>query len=146
MSEPVSFPKNELAKELRKISILGALSQSQLKQLANWAKVVAYDKGEAIVHRGDKGDGVYLILDGAAEVRRGAKKIARLGEGQIFGEMSLFDDLPRSADVVAVEPSKMVVLQKWEFWGFAAGQPGVVLAILAEMSRRLRAADDALTA
>jgi CRP-like cAMP-binding protein len=142
--ESVSFPKTELAKQLGKISILGALSQSQLRQLANWAEVVAFDKGETVVKRGDHGDGVYLILEGAAEVRRGNRKIARLGEGQIFGEMSLFDEEPRSADVVTVAPSRLAVLQKWEFWGFAAGQPGVVLNILAEMSRRLRAADEAL--
>jgi len=140
----VSFPKGELAKQLRKISILGALNQTQLRTLANWTEVVAYDAGEMVVKRGDKGDGVYLILDGAAEVRRGSKKIERLGEGQMFGEMSLFDDEPRSADVVTVAPSKLAVLQKWEFWGFAAGQPGVLLSILAEMSRRLRAADDAM--
>jgi len=140
----VSFPKGELAKQLRKISILGALNQNQLRTLANWTEVVAYESGETVVKRGDKGNGVYLILDGAAEVRRGSKKIARLGEGQMFGEMSLFDDEPRSADVVTVVPSKLAVLQKWEFWGFAAGQPGVLLSILAEMSRRLRAADDAL--
>jgi len=142
--ETVSFPKGELAKQLGKISILGALSQGQLRQLANWAEVVAFEKGETVVKRGDKGDGVYLILDGAAEVRRGNRRIARLGAGQIFGEMSLFDDQPRSADVVTVAPTRLAVLQKWEFWGFAAGQPGVVLSILAEMSRRLRAADEAL--
>jgi len=140
----VSFPKSELAKQLSKIRVLGGLSPSQLKQLANWTEVVAYDKGETVVRRGDKGDGVFLILEGSAEVRRGKRSIARLGEGQIFGEMSLFDDEPRSADVVTDSPSKLAVLQKWEFWGFAAGQPGVVLNILAEMSRRLRAADDAL--
>ena len=144
MSETVSFPKSELAKQLSKIRVLGGLSPSQLKQLANWTEVVAYDKGETVVRRGDKGDGVFLILEGSAEVRRGKRSIARLGEGQIFGEMSLFDDEPRSADVVTDSPSKLAVLQKWEFWGFAAGQPGVVLNILAEMSRRLRAADDAL--
>ena len=144
MPEPLRFPKTELAKQLRKITILGGLSQAQLKQLANWAEVVSFDKGETVVRQGEKGDGVYLILDGSAEVRRGKREIARLGEGQIFGEMSLFDELPRSADVVTLTPAKLAVLQKWQFWGFAAGQPGVVLSILAEMSRRLRAADDSL--
>ena len=144
MPEPVSFPKGELAKQLGKISILGALSQGQLRKLANWAEVVAFDKGELVVKRGERGDGVYLILSGSVDVRRGERKIAHLGEGQIFGEMSLFDDEPRSADVVTSAPSKLAVLQKWEFWGFAASQPGVVLNILGEMSRRLRATDEAL--
>lgn len=134
----------ELAKRLKKISILGALSDAQLKTLAKWTEVVAFEKGETVVKRGDRGNGLYLILDGSADVRRGSRSLARLGAGQFFGEMSLFDNLPRSADVVAMQPSKMAVLQKYEFWGFAASQPGVVLNVLEEMSRRLRAADEAL--
>lgn len=144
MPASVKFPANELAKRLKKVSILGALSQSQLLKLAKWTEVLAFDGGEAVVHRGDRGDGLYLILEGSAEVRRGNRRLARLGAGQFFGEMSLFDNLPRSADVVTLKPSKLAVLQKWEFWGYAASQPGVVLSILEEMSRRLRAADQAL--
>ena len=144
MSQAVKFPASELAKRLKKVSILGALSQSELRTLAKWAEVVAYDEGETVVKRGDKGNGLYLILEGSAEVRHDGRSLARLEAGQFFGEMSLFDDQPRSADVVTLSPSKMAVLQKWEFWGYAASQPGVVLSILAEMSRRLRAADQAL--
>lgn len=144
MSESVKFPTGDLAKLLKKVSILGALSQRQLTTLAKWADVVAFEKGETIVKRGDRGNGLYLILEGSAEVRRGGRNLARLGAGQFFGEMSLFDDQPRSADVVSLGPSKMAVLQKWEFWGFAASQPGVVLSVLEEMSRRLRAANQAL--
>jgi len=139
-----TFPTSELAKRLKGVGILGALSQSQLRTLAKWAEVVDFDAGETVVKQGDKGDGLYLILEGAAEVRRGSQTLARLGSGQFFGEMSLFDNLPRSADVVAARASKMAVLQKWEFWGFAASQPGVLLSILEEMSHRLRAADNAL--
>ncbi len=144
MSTPVKFPAAELATRLKDVSILGSLSVSQLKTLAKWTEVLAFDPGETVVKRGDPGHGLYLILEGAAEVRRGTRSLTRLGAGQFFGEMSLFDDLPRSADVVALEPAKMAVLQKWEFWGFAASQPNVILNILAEMSRRLRAANQAL--
>ncbi len=144
MSTPVKFPQAELATRLKSVSILGSLSGSQLKTLAKWTEVLAFDAGESVVQRGDPGDGLYLILEGAAEVRRGNRSLSRLSAGQFFGEMSLFDDLPRSADVVAAEPSKMARLQKWEFWGFAASQPNVILNILAEMSRRLRAANQAL--
>lgn len=143
MSIQVKFPAGELAKRLKKVSILGALSDPQLRTLAKWTEVVAVESGEAVVHEGDSGSALYLILQGSADVRRGGRSLAHLGEGQFFGEMSLFDDLPRSADVVATEPSKIAVLQKWEFWGYAASQPNVVLSILAEMSRRLRVANQA---
>jgi CRP-like cAMP-binding protein len=138
------FSTTELANRLKKVSILGALSASQLKTLAQWADVVEIEAGKTVVKQGDKGDGLYLILEGSADVRRGNRSLAHLKTGQFFGEMSLFDNLPRSADVLALTPLKLAVLQKWEFWGFAAGQPGVVLSILEEMSHRLRAADGAL--
>ena len=144
MAKSEKFPLNDLARRLKKVSILGALSDSQLKTLAKWTEVVSFEAGETVVKNGDRGDGLYLILDGSADVRRGTRSLARLGAGQFFGEMSLFDNQPRSADVVTLEPSRLAVLQKWEFWGFAASQPGVVLSILEEMSRRLRAADQAL--
>jgi CRP/FNR family transcriptional regulator, cyclic AMP receptor protein len=140
----VTFPAPEIAKRLKKVSILGNLSERQLKNLSKWVKVVGFDEGETIVTRGEGGTGLYLILEGSAEVRRGSRSLAKLGVGQFFGEMSLFDNQPRSADVVALHPSKLAVLSKWEFWGFAAGEPAVVLGVLEEMSRRLRAANQAL--
>lgn len=144
MPSAVSFPTHLLAERLQKVSILGALPSTQLKTLARWISVVGYEDGESVVRQGDQGDGLFLILEGAAEVRRGRRTLARLGRGQFFGEMSLFDNLPRSADVVAVKASKLGVLSKAEFWGFAASEPSVVLNILEEMSRRLRATNQAL--
>jgi len=49
----------------------------------------------------------------------------------------LFDDRPRSAEVVATEPTSVVVLSRWEFWGFASDKPEILRTILQEMARRL---------
>ncbi len=145
MPRSVEFPSSQLVERLEKVSILGRLSQRQLKKLAKWVKVVAFGEGEKVVERGEGGIGLYLILDGSAEVRRGSRSLARLGVGQFFGEMAIFDDQPRSADVVALRPSKLAVLSKWEFWGFAASEPAVLRGILEEMTRRLRVTNQALS-
>jgi CRP/FNR family transcriptional regulator, cyclic AMP receptor protein len=141
----VEFPVGQVAERLGQVAILESLSQRQLKKLAEWVKILSYADGEKIVKRGDGGIGLFLILDGAAEVRRGNRGLATLGVGQFFGEMSLFDDKPRSADVVATKPSKVAVLSKWEFWGFAEKEPKVLRGVLEEMSRRLRETDQALS-
>ena len=145
MPRSVEYPTAQLVQRLSKVSIVGNLSPRQLKDLAKWVKVVDFTAGETVVKRGEGGIGLYLILEGSADVRRGNRSLARLGAGQFFGEMSLFDNEPRSADVVTLQPSKMAVLSKWEFWGFAATEPEVLLSILAEMSRRLRATNQALS-
>jgi CRP-like cAMP-binding protein len=131
----VAFPASNLVKRLKKVSILGALPQHQLTTLAKVAQVVDVGEGETVVKRGEEGNGLYLILEGSAEVRRGSRILARLGAGQFFGEMSLFDNQPRSADVIALHPSNLAVPSMWQFWGFAAREPQFVLKILEEMSR-----------
>jgi CRP/FNR family transcriptional regulator, cyclic AMP receptor protein len=141
----VEFPTSQIADRLGHVSILGSLSQRQLKKLAEWVKIVAYAEGEAIVKRGEGGIGLFLILDGGADVRRGNRRLAHLGVGQFFGEMTLFDGQPRSADVVASEPSKVAVLSRYEFWGFAEDEPKVLRGVLEEMTRRLRETNRALS-
>jgi len=59
--------------------------------------------------------------------------------------MTLLDEQPRSADVVAVEPAELAVLSRWEFWGFAKGEPEVMQGVLREMARRLRETNRALS-
>jgi CRP-like cAMP-binding protein len=145
VSRSVEFPAAQIVERLDKVSILEGLSQRQLKNLAKWVKVVAFDEGERIVKRGEAGIGLYLILEGSAEVRRGNRTLARLGVGQFFGEMALFDSQPRSADVTSLHPSKLAVLSKWEFWGFAQREPAVLRSILEEMTRRLRETNQALS-
>ncbi|MGA7846677.1 MAG: cyclic nucleotide-binding domain-containing protein [Thermoplasmata archaeon] len=144
MSKSSTYSASQLVKRLKKVTILGVLSPRQLSTLAKYAKVVDFAAGETVVKRGESGNGLFLILEGSTEVRIGSRRLARLGTGQFFGEMSLFDDQPRSADVVTLRPSRLATLSKWEFWAYAASEPVVVLSVLAEMSRRLRAANNAL--
>jgi len=145
VARSIEFPASQIVERLEKVSILSRLSQRQLKKLAKWVKIVAYAEGETIVKRGAGGLGLFLILDGSAEVRRGSRGLAKLGVGQFFGEMTLFDDQPRSADVVALAPSKLAVISKWEFWGFAETEPSVLRGVLEELSRRLRETNQALS-
>jgi CRP/FNR family transcriptional regulator, cyclic AMP receptor protein len=122
---------------LKKSALLGGLKDRELKRLASFAKARSVPTGTVLVKRGEKGIGFYVILEGRVQVRKGSTNIARLGPGDFFGELALFDDRPRSADVVAVEPTSLVVLSRWEFWGFAQERPEILRAILQAMASRL---------
>ena len=126
-----------IAAGLRRSALLGGLKDRELKRLAQLAKLRSIAKDSTVVKRGDKGIGFYVILSGAVQVRKGSTVVARLGPGDFFGELALFDDRPRSADVVTVEPTTVVVLSRWEFWGFASERPEMLRTILQEMARRL---------
>jgi CRP/FNR family transcriptional regulator, cyclic AMP receptor protein len=135
----------DVASLLGQAPIFAALTERQLKSLAKTAKVVAFPANARVVKQGEPGIGFYLILTGRAEVRQGARTLAQLGPGQFFGEMTLLDEQPRSADVIAVEPAECAVLSRWEFWGFAKGEPEVMQGVLREMARRLRETNRALS-
>jgi CRP/FNR family transcriptional regulator, cyclic AMP receptor protein len=135
----------DVAAMLAKAPIFSALTERQLRSLAKTAKVVAYPAEARVVKQGEPGIGLYLLLSGEAEVRQGTRALARLGPGQFFGEMTLLDEQPRSADVVAVRPSECAVLSRWEFWGFAKSEPEVLQGVLKEMARRLRETNRALS-
>jgi CRP-like cAMP-binding protein len=130
---------------LGKAPIFSGLTERQLRSLAKTTKVVAYPANARIVKQGEPGIGLYILLSGQAEVRQGNRALARLGAGQFFGEMTLLDEQPRSADVVALQPSECAVLSRWEFWGFAKGEPDVLQGVLRETARRLRETNRALS-
>jgi len=130
---------------LDKVPIFDSLSERQLRKLAQGLSERTFSEGATVVKQGDKGIGFYLVVDGSVEVRRKGRKLAMLGPGDFFGEMALFDDAARSADVIAAKPTRCAVLSKWEFWGFAMGQPKMLRGMLEELARRLGETNKALT-
>ncbi|HEX7918881.1 MAG TPA: Crp/Fnr family transcriptional regulator, partial [Gemmatimonadales bacterium] len=95
----------------------------------------------------DPGDALYLVASGQVKVvligEDGREVILSvLGEGAFFGEMALLDDEPRSAHVIAMEDSIVLALRREDFRARLRASPEVAIALLKELSRRLRRADD----
>lgn len=125
---------------LATVPMFSGLDDKRRKSIAGQGKVMSYKAGDSIVEEGSMGVGFYLILDGRAEVRKGGKVLANLGKGQFFGEMSLIDSQPRSADVVAVSPTQCWALSSWVFDSMVKATPDIALMMLKEVVKRLRAA------
>lgn len=102
------------------------------------SEVKRYPRGAAIVKKGDVGLGFYLILDGHVHIKEGGHVLGELGRGQYFGEMSLFDEAPRSADVVATQDSQCLVIPRGIFMNLLKMEPDISIKLLKELSRRLR--------
>ena len=129
---------------LSSVPFFASLDEKRRKALASDGKEISYRAGDSIVGEGASGVGFYLILDGKVEVRKGKRVLASLGKGEFFGEMSLVDDQPRSADVVAVTPARCWALSSWSFNALVKANPDVALVMMKELVKRLRAADCSL--
>lgn len=130
---------------LEKASLWSGLGRKDLKFIVQLAKERKYEAGDVIVQKGEGGVGFYLILDGSVEIKSNGTTLSRLGAGQFFGEMSVIDNQPRSANVVALEPSRCLILTAWSFNALISEHPKIALKILQEFVRRLRNTDKALT-
>ena len=135
---------SDAAAMLRNVPFFASLDEKRRKALASDGKELSYKAGDLIVGEGASGVGFYLVLDGKVEVRRGNRVLATLGKGEFFGEMSLIDDQPRSADVIAVAPTRCCALSSWAFNALVKTKPDIALAMLRELVKRLRAADSSL--
>jgi CRP/FNR family cyclic AMP-dependent transcriptional regulator len=130
---------------LKKAPLFSRLSEKGLKSILKTATEKEFKGKTKVVAEGTAGVGFYLILTGSAEVSRGGEKLAKLGAGDFFGEMSLLDGEPRSADVTALEDTVCLVLSPWAMKGIVSANPEVALDMLAELARRLRETDRALS-
>jgi len=122
------------------VPFFSGLKARDRKKLLAQGKEMSYKAGDTIVAEGTTGVGFFLILDGKAEVRKKGKVLATLSKGQFFGEMSLIDDLPRSADVVAIQPAKCWAITSWSFAALIKVRPELALGMLKEVVKRLRVA------
>jgi len=132
-----------MTKTLEQVPIFSGLSESELDALVNCGAVKHYGKGTIIINEGDDTHSMYIILSGRAKVylsdEEGKEVILNaLGPGQYFGELSLLDDAPRSASVVALEPCKLLLISEGTFRECLASKPTVVFRILKDLCRRVR--------
>lgn len=128
----------EKAQLLRSVPLFEALSSKDLTQLARLVDELHRDAGDAITEQGETGDEFFVVVDGEVEVRRNGRRIGRLGPGEWFGEMSLLDDLPRSASVTAVSETVLLTIHRTDFDRLLASNPGLMRTILSALAARLR--------
>jgi len=123
----------------------GGLGEEDRESIFTLCKERSFEAKDKIVKKGDKGTGFYLILDGSVEIKSDNNTLAKLGAGQFFGEMSLLDGEPRSADVVALTDTRCLILNETELNEIIDNNPKIARAMLRELTRRLRATTKSIT-
>ena len=131
---------------LRSIPLFAGLPENQVYQIARMAGVRKVPRNTTLVRVGDKTDALYVLVSGSAKVLNrdveGREVILTLlGAGECFGEMSLIDGSPRSADVVSCEPCELLVIAKSDFAHALSENVDLCLNIMKSLADRLREAN-----
>lgn len=133
----------------RKVDLFRFLSDGQLQRLAGQSRTVAFPEGTIIKDR-DSADGLYIIKSGMAKVTKSASEtsatgveavLAILRQGNSFGEISLIDGLPRSANVAAMGPIECYFLSRDAFLAALRESPEIALGMLPALAAMVRSAD-----
>jgi len=136
---------------LATVPLFRSLDGAETARFAQLAREKGYPKGSVILFEDDPGDAFFVVRAGrvkAVLIAPDGREVILgiLGVGEHFGELALIDDQPRSAHVVAMEDAQLLVLRREDFRRRVEENPAVAWALLQELSRRLRRADDKIGA
>ena len=132
---------------LASVPLFRGLDQEELAKFGELVRERSYPKGSVILFQDDPGDSLYILRTGRVKVvligEDGREVILGVLEsGSHFGELALIDDQPRSAHVIAMEDAQLLILRREDFRRRVDASPSVAWALLCELSRRLRRADE----
>ncbi len=131
-----------MIEKLKKIRILEIFPDEALQKLGEMLTVENVSKDAPVFRENDPGSSLYIVESGKVEIRKGSRVLSIIEPGNIFGEMSLFEDASRSADAVAKTDVSLYKVNNGDFRRFIFDnpQPGLkfLFGAVKEISRRLR--------
>jgi len=135
---------------LKNIPYFSELTIEEMQNLVASSQKRRYPRGSIVLHKDDVGDETCLIMIGKVKVivayTDGKEIILNiLKSGDFFGEMAVFDNMPRSATVVAEEDCELLIISRENLTNLIKRNPQIAFKLLADMSRRLREADEQIS-
>jgi len=131
---------------LRQVPLFEGLDDEQLDAIALVTITRRFDKHQVIILAEEEGDALFIISSGQVKVSIVSEDgreviLSLLGTGSVFGELSLLDGKPRSANVVTTENTDLYMLRRSDFLQLVYKVPQIAVGLLAELAARLRKTD-----
>ena len=131
---------------LKSVPIFSELDAERLKQISQLGNRKFYKKDSTVLHENETGSALFVIISGKVKVSRESDDgkeviLTILNESDFFGEMAILDGLSRSAGVIAIEETELFIIQRTDFLNLLQEHPEISVALLQELTRRLRASD-----
>lgn len=135
--------ETSLSQMLENVPLFARLSKPELEAVAACATRRKYAKNTIVVTEGDSNHSLYVVISGKVKVylanADGKEAILRFqGAGDYFGELSLLDDAPRSASVMTLEPTQLLIIARADIERRLLDNPGMALGIIRELTARIR--------
>lgn len=132
------MPRFERIRFLRSVPLFSAVSGDELFGVAEVVREESFPAKGAIFHEDDPGEDLFLVVAGKVAIEQRGQRLALLGEGEVFGDLSVLDHQPRSADAIALEPTTVLRLRGPDLRELVAARPEIAQAILRVLVTRLR--------
>jgi CRP/FNR family cyclic AMP-dependent transcriptional regulator len=131
--------RNAKVEILKTVPLLSQCSKKELDHVALVADELDVREGTVLTQEGDSGREFFVLVEGAADVRRNGRRINTMGAGDFFGEIALVSDRPRTATVTMTSPGRVLVLTDRAFRDLMKTMPSIQPKVMAALADRLPA-------
>jgi CRP-like cAMP-binding protein len=128
----------EKAALLQQIDLFASMAEADLLHIAAQVEELEVAAGTVIMHKGELGDCLYILVAGLAHAHDGSLVFNPLNPGDLFGEMAVFDAEERSASVTVLEPSVLFCLRQEPLLLLVQRYPTIAVAVIRSLSQRMR--------
>lgn len=129
--------KNAKVDLIKKVPLFSECSRKELEEIAGLADEIDLREGKELTKEGKPGREFFVLIEGDADVKKGSRRINRLGAGDFFGEIALVTRRPRTATVSATSPVRALVITDRSFRRLLERQPEIQGKVMSALAARL---------
>jgi CRP/FNR family cyclic AMP-dependent transcriptional regulator len=122
---------------IKGVPLFASASKQELAEIAGIADEIDLPEGKVLIREGDTGREFFVLIEGSAEVARAGKKVASIGPGDFFGEISLIAKTPRNATITTTSPVRTLVITDRAFRQLLDHAPQIQIGVLTALAERL---------
>jgi CRP/FNR family cyclic AMP-dependent transcriptional regulator len=129
--------KNAKVELIKKAPLFSECSRKDLNEIAGIADEIDLREGKELTKEGGPGREFFVLVEGTADVKKGNRRINKMGAGDFFGEISLITQRPRTATVTATSPVRALVITERSFRSLLEHQPEIQGKVMSALAARL---------
>jgi CRP/FNR family transcriptional regulator, cyclic AMP receptor protein len=132
----VRLRKDAKLELLAGVPLFAGCSKKELGEISTLADELSFPAGTTLIEEGRQGHEFFVLVEGDVDVRAKGRKLASLGDGSFFGEMSLVSSRPRNATVTASSAVRVLVIHEQAFRRLLRDSPSIQLKVLQTLADR----------